>query len=315
MNRFTTLKFPALLLAVCLSCPCSQAAPPASAPATLPANTQTDIEYGRVGDDRLLLDACSPDGDGPFPVVIIVHGGGWSGGDKERDITPLMQPLTSAGFTWFSINYRLAPKNRWPACFEDVRTAIRWVKANAARFKGDPTRIAVLGHSAGGHLVCLAAVLADASTTVQAIVGLAPVTDFEQDTARRGGFISTSLQNLLNQPKTPDAATHQMLQEYSPINHVKPGLPPFLLMQGDADKTVPLAMTQSFAAKLKENGDRYDLITVPGAPHALTAWAKFDPNFAGKLTAWLQKNLTAQPGRTPTEPRSAPSTERPAAGM
>jgi alpha-L-fucosidase 2 len=89
-----------------------------------------------------------------------------------------------------------------------------------------------------------------------------------------------------------------MLQEYSPINHVKPGLPPFLLMQGDADKTVPLTMKQSFAAKLKENGDRYDLITVPGAPHAVTAWGKFEPNFADKLTDWLRKNLVAQPGGT-----------------
>jgi len=292
MNR--TLLFGSLLLS-CLSCSqCAAAGPPG----TQPANVQTDIEYGRVGDNRLLLDACAPDGDGPFPVVIIVHGGGWSGGDKQRDITPLMQPLTSAGFTWFSINYRLAPKNRWPACFEDVQTAIRWVKANAGRYKGDPQRIAILGHSAGGHLVCLAAVLADASTRVQAVVGLAPVTDFEQDTARRGGVISTSLQNLLNRPKAPDAQTHQLLFDYSPINHVKPGLPPFLLMQGDADKTVPLSMTQSFAAKLKENGDRYDLITVPGAPHAVTAWGKFDPGFADKLTGWLRKNLIAHVGGT-----------------
>ena len=134
MNRFSTSKVSALLLSIWLSCSHSQAAPPASAPATLPANVQTDIEYGRVGDYRLLLDTCAPGGDGPFPVVIIVHGGGWSGGDKERDITPLMQPFTSAGFTWFSINYRLAPKNRWPACFEDVQTAIRWVKANAAHY-------------------------------------------------------------------------------------------------------------------------------------------------------------------------------------
>ncbi len=296
MNTASGLRTGALIICLC-GWRCF-AAGPSTMPTTLPANIQTDIEYGRAGDNRLLLDACAPDGPGPFPVVIIVHGGGWSSGDKEKDITPLMQPLTDAGFTWFSINYRLAPKNRWPACFEDVQTAIRWVKANAARYKGDPQRIAILGHSAGGHLVCLAAVLADPSTQVQAIVGLAPVTDFEQDTAKRGGVISTSLQNLLNRPKQPDAQTRQLLQEYSPINHVKPGLPPFLLMQGDADKTVALTMTQSFQAKLKENGNRCDLITVPGAPHAVTAWGKFEPNFADKLTAWLRQNLTTQPAGT-----------------
>jgi acetyl esterase/lipase len=296
MNRKLFLRAVGLL-SYLYGCVCF-AVGPTTLPATLPANVQTNIEYGQVGDTHLLLDACAPDGSGPYPVVIIVHGGGWSSGDKERDITPLMQPLTNAGFTWFSINYRLAPKNRWPACFEDVQTAIRWVKANAGRYKGDTQHIAILGHSAGGHLVCLAAVLADASTQVQAVVGLAPVTDFEQDTAKRGGVISTSLQNLLNRPKQPDDQTHQLLKDYSPINHVKPDLPPFLLMQGDADKTVALSMTQSFQEKLKENGDHCDLITVPGAPHAVTSWGKFDPKFADKLTAWLRQTLETQVGGT-----------------
>ncbi len=71
---------------------------------------------------------------GSRPVVIIVHGGGWVGGDKQ-DMSFLFEPLSDAGFAWFSINYRLAPKHRWPACLEDVQSAIRWVKAHASEYR------------------------------------------------------------------------------------------------------------------------------------------------------------------------------------
>src|SRR4051794_13975979 len=83
----------------------------ASAPA-FGARVETDIEYGRAGGVRLLLDASAPDGPGPHPVVIVVHGGGWASGDKQ-DLAPVTEPLTRANFTWFSINYRLAPEHRW----------------------------------------------------------------------------------------------------------------------------------------------------------------------------------------------------------
>src|SRR5690348_13571078 len=96
------------------------------------AEVKSDIEYGRAGDVSLKLDASIPDGEGAFPIVIIIHGGGWGSGDKATDIMPLFQPLTDAKFTWFSINYRLAPAHRWPACLEDVNAAIAWVKAHAA---------------------------------------------------------------------------------------------------------------------------------------------------------------------------------------
>ncbi len=262
------------------------------------ARLLTDIEYGRAGGESLRLDACVPEGAGPFPVTILVHGGGWSNGDKRgtdkpgsaADISPWFEPLTTAGFTWFSINYRLAPAHRWPACFEDVQTAIRWVKAHAAEYRGDPRRIALVGHSAGGHLVCLAAVLAQDDTRVQAVVGFAPVTDFEQELPIRGG-LSTSLQNLHGRPKevTPEALA--LLRETSPINHVKPGLPPFLLLHGDADKSVPYQQSLNFQARLKANGVSCDLITMPGAPHRLTGWSQFDPTYSDRMVAWLQKAL------------------------
>ena len=262
------------------------------------ARLLTDIQYGRADGESLRLDASVPEGAGPFPIAILVHGGGWSAGDKRgtdkpgssADISPWFKPLTAAGFTWFSINYRLAPAHRWPACFEDVQTAIRWVKAHAAKYHGDPRRIALFGHSAGGHLVCLAAVLAQEDTRVQAVVGFAPVTDFEQELPMRGG-LSTSLQGLHGRPKevTPEALA--LLRETSPISHVKPGLPPFLLLHGDADKTVPYQQSLNFQARLKANGVTCDLITIAGAPHRLTEWSQFDPTYSDRMVAWLRKVL------------------------
>src|SRR3954453_8729817 len=98
----------------------------------------TDIEYGTAAGESLKLDAYVPDGAGSFPAVILVHGGGWnagdkSGGPKKGYMAPMHEPLQQAGFAWFSINYRLAPKQPYPACIDDVETAIRWVKANAAK--------------------------------------------------------------------------------------------------------------------------------------------------------------------------------------
>ncbi|HUJ44766.1 MAG TPA: alpha/beta hydrolase [Opitutaceae bacterium] len=261
-----------------------------------------DIEYGRAGGESLRLDASVPDGSGSHPIAILVHGGGWSSGDKagsnhpgdSADISPWFAPLTAAKFAWFSINYRLAPAHRWPACFEDVQTAIRWVKAHAAEYGGDPRRMALFGHSAGGHLVCLAGTETTADTRVQAIVGFAPVTDFEYELPIRGG-LSKSLQGLLDRPQavTPEALA--ILREMAPINHVKPGLPPFLLVQGDADKTVPIEESRNFAAKLRASGVPCDFVVIPGAPHRLMSWGQFDPHYADTVIAWLRKVLGGPP--------------------
>src|SRR5579883_3003232 len=138
--------------------------------AGLPGEVRRDIEYGRAGGVSLRLDAGVPEGAGPFPVVLIVHGGGWSGGDKAADHTALFQPLTDSKFVWFSVNYRLAPENRWPACYEDVKTALGWVRAHAAEYHGDPKRIAILGYSVGGQLASLVTVRSAPEERPQAVV-------------------------------------------------------------------------------------------------------------------------------------------------
>ncbi len=256
---------------------------------------QRDIEYGQAGGEKLLLDVSVPAGEGPFPVAILVHGGGWGSGDKAlvdggAGIGIWFNALTEAKYTWFSINYRLAPKHRWPACLDDVLTAIRWVKANAAHYNGDPNRIALFGHSAGGHLVCLAGTVVDDSARVQAVVGFAPVTNHEQELPIRGG-VSTALQNLLNRPKEVTPESLGLLRAISPINHVRPGLPPFLLVHGDADKTVPIQQSYDFQAKLQANGVECELQVLPGAPHRLSEWEKAAPGYTARYIAWLDRHL------------------------
>jgi acetyl esterase/lipase len=260
----------------------------------LRAELKTNIEYATVGGKTLRLDATVPEGTGPFPVVVAIHGGGWCAGDKsgKGDFIPILKLLTANQITWFSPDYRLAPTNRWPAGFDDVQTAIRWVKSHASEYKGDPNRIALLGYSAGGHLVCLAATLATPDTRVQAVVGLAPPTDLLADAENRGGIGKWSSMRRLLGSDVMDDETVKLLRQLSPVNHVKPGLPPLLLMQGDSDKTVLPAFTRNFAAKLKENNVPCDLYFLKGAGHRIADWGKFDPGYPKELTNWLDDKLT-----------------------
>ena len=267
----------------------------AAAPSAI-GEIKTDIEYGHPDYESLKLDANIPDGNGPFPVAILVHGGGWSVGDKAGLFHIPTDALTKANFTWFSINYRMAPTYLWPDCFEDTKTAIRWVKAHAAEYKGDPDRIALVGYSAGGQLVCLAATMADEETRVQVVVGMSPPTDLELDLLRRGG-LSTSLQHLLNRPKEVTAESRKLLREMSAINYVKPGLPPFLLVQGDKDNSVPYQGSLNFQTKLTASDDSCDFLTLKGAPHNIATWTKFDPDFSQKIVDWLTKKLGPDAGR------------------
>ena len=255
--------------------------------------TSQDIEYGEADGQILLLDAHIPDGDGKFPVSIIVHGGGWSRGDKETDIVPVLAPFIT-NFTWFTINYRLAPTNRWPACVDDVRAAIRWVKQHAPEYKGDPSRIALIGYSAGGHLVCYAATEATPDTRVQAIVGFAPPTDITADAQRRGSMDKwVAMENLLGR-NTLDDETIKIMREISPSEHVSADLPPFFLVQGNADTAVPYPLTQRFASKLKAANVPYEFVTITNATHTIADWSKFDPEWQHKVVMWLDNKLAAK---------------------
>src|SRR4051812_38501946 len=143
------------------------------------AALQSDIEYGKAGGVSLKMDAWIPDGKGPFPTVIVVHGGGWQNGNKEKNCKPLFEPLTKAGFAWFSVDYRLAPQYHYPAAVDDVVQAIRFVESHAREYKVDMKRVAITGESAGGHIVSLIGARYAQELHLAAVVPFYPVNDFE----------------------------------------------------------------------------------------------------------------------------------------
>ena len=262
----------------------------ASSFASADPNSLPDIEYSQAGGESLRLDASIPEGTGPFPIAILIHGGGWGSGDKAADFGDLSKPLTDAGIAWFSINYRLAPKHPWPACFEDVQSAIRWVKANAAAYNVDPKRVALVGYSAGGQLAALAAIRADEANRVQAVVGFAPAVELVADMKRRGE-VGVAMRNLLGLPNNLDEAALAKITTLSPAEEIKPGLPPFFIVQGTADKSVRHEETLAFAQRLKQAGVPCTILEMNDAPHRIAEWPKFSPDYAEKAAAWLKATL------------------------
>jgi alpha-L-fucosidase 2 len=264
---------------------------------------QTDVEYGNAGGESLKLDAYVPDGAGPFPAVILVHGGGWTAGDKSGGprkalIAPMQEPLERAGFAWFSINYRLAPKHRYPACIDDIETAIRWVKKHASEYRVDPKRIALSGESAGGHLVALAAVRADESTRLAAIVPFYGVFDLAAR-VKPGEPLMPNYTALFGR-ETADAQAIALLREASPITQVKAGLPPFLLLHGTADNRVPFDQSLRMQARLREAGVPCELITIKEGAHGMTGWPALAPDFKDRVVAWLARTMNV-PAAAKTE--------------
>jgi acetyl esterase len=244
-----------------------------------------DIVYARPGGRDLLMDAYLPEGDGPFPAAIIIHGGGWEAGDKVTYVSPIFEPLAKSRVAWFSIDYRLTPYVRVPDQLEDVRAAIRYVRQHAERFHVDPNRLAIIGESASGHLVAQVASEPCPDCTVQAVVSFYGVYDFTHWT--NGEDWQRQMVARIFGDDLPQAA-----ERYSPIEHVTSSLPPMLLIQGTKDELYP--GTLEYAARLKKVGARYELVLLDGAPHGMENWEGHSEwsFYKKKLTEWLSTVLS-----------------------
>ena len=256
---------------------------------TARAELKTDVEFSKPSGASLTLDAFVPEGAGPFPTCILVHGGGFTKGDKTSFIKPLFAPLGDAGFVWFSINYRLAPQHRFPACIEDTEAAIRWVKAHAAEYKVDPKRIALIGESAGGHIVSLVGARAKDDTSLAAVVSFYGPHDLEFQVKNRNA-LGESMTGLFGVTEMNDA-TWKILRDASPSEHIHKNMPPYLLIHGTKDDKVPYEQSVKFQAKMKAAGNVCDLISIDGGAHGMGGWEKIDPSYKSKMIEWLRQTM------------------------
>lgn len=218
-----------------------------------------DLAY-REGNEAWKLDLALPTepSDTLRPALVFVHGGGWRSGDKRRGY--FLQgafDYAQRGYVAISVNYRLTDDAPFPACIEDVKTAVRWLRAHAEEYGVDPERIGAYGNSAGAHLVSLLALTSPAdglegdgpwsefSSAIQAVCASAAPTDFAHwgKPGQRNRFEAELFRG-------PADTFDERLRQGSPINHVSASAPPMLLIHGEADRVVPFTQGTSLAQAL-----------------------------------------------------------------
>jgi acetyl esterase/lipase len=239
-----------------------------------------DVEYRRDGSASWLARVYRPQGAGPFPTLLDVHGGAWSMGDRLND-APIDEALAASGMVVVAVDFRLAPQHAYPASLVDVNYATRWLKAHAAEFGGDPRHLGGLGSSSGGHQIMLSAMrprdpryatlplaeAADADASLGYVLACWPILDpharylFAQETGRKELVTRTEGFFL----------TQEAMQEGNPQRILDRGeaavLPPTVLFQGTADTNLTVAMSERFVASYRAAGGHAELELFPEMPH------------------------------------------------
>ncbi|MEZ6122319.1 MAG: alpha/beta hydrolase [Planctomycetaceae bacterium] len=270
-----------------------------------------DVAFADVDGHTLLLDLFVPDADGDSegqkikpPLLVWIHGGGWRSGNRKN--APL-KPLTEHGYAVASISYRLTDRALFPAQIHDCKAAVRWLRANADQYGYDPSRIAVGGSSAGGHLALLLAVSAnvpelegdvggncDQSSAVQAVVDFYGPSDFELRgktqpdrayTTKAGSF--ALLGGLRDGKITPEAERFA-----SPSTYVSSNDPPLLIFHGTKDQKVLLDQSERMVSLYRQSGISVRLITIEGAGHGGKAF--WTPENLNTVRQFLDQQLQAR---------------------
>jgi acetyl esterase/lipase len=219
----------------------------------------TDVAY-REGNAAWRLDLALPkaESESPRPGLVMVHGGGWRSGDKRGGLLSVL-PIQYAerGYVCISVNYRLTGEAPFPACVEDVKCAVRWLRANAEKYNVDPERIGGFGSSAGAHLVAMLGLVGpetglegdgpyqEQSSLLQAVCCSATPADFTNWGGLRGdgSFLAG-----------PDDTLDERASKASPVTYAHESAPPFLVIHGTVDQIVPVSQGDRFVEALKKAG-------------------------------------------------------------
>lgn len=216
--------------------------------------------------DSLALDFHASSASGRSPLVVVIHGGSWRGGSRS-DLPELSWYLADRGYAVASVSYRFAPRHQYPAARLDVRRAIDFLQINAQTLGIDPSRMVLLGRSAGGHLALLSA-YADRDPSIRGVVGLYPVTDL------RWGYDNPTNPRVLNSTAVLEGflggsptATGTRYEEASPVTYASAGAPPTLVIHGDGDELVFPEHARRVGERLTAAGVPSAVVRLPWATH------------------------------------------------
>jgi acetyl esterase/lipase len=233
------------------------------------------VEYSNPDNQHLQVNIARPKkGDGPFPAIVCIHGGGFRAGNRES-YDKLCIILAQHGYVALTATYRLAPKYPFPAGIHDVKAAVRWTKANAKKYNLDPERVGVTGGSAGGHLAQFLGVTAhvpefegdggnaNQSTKVSCVVNFYGPSDF---TKSYGKSVDAAQVLPLFLGGDLEKARLQHIRA-SPLNWVTPDAAPTLCVHGTKDTYVAYEQATWMIDRLKSCGVEAELLTLEGAGH------------------------------------------------
>ncbi|XZE56051.1 alpha/beta fold hydrolase [Planctomycetaceae bacterium SH139] len=236
-----------------------------------------DVTFAQYGDRTLQLDLFRPKNAlEKLPAIVCIHGGGWRKGSKINH-RKVAQALAAQGYVTASIDYRLSEEATFPAHIQDCKAAVRFLRANAAKYGIDPDHIGAIGHSAGGHLAALLATSAgvtelegdggnsEFSSTIQAVVPMGGQTDLMSERNHQKSASAEIWQQFMggSQDDVPDA-----YRLASPLSHLDKNDPPVWLITGEKDD--PSTRAESLRKKMDEFGIPNGLTIIKDAPHPFT---------------------------------------------